>query len=249
MADGLALTLAKKLNDGDRIGQINNIVVRSRELVYLSRQSQHLADATDDRVYRALSALLLDDARNNARVVDKEYSTISSDIEQDSQLFIKSVTKSFDTASPVQLPWLIAKAPRIHKITLGYMKDMKSNVYANTSVACLFQSDCKQGFVDSGANLFAANREIPLPAPDDDLRFRIGSLPAPVESTVNECRLIEPSRFVSLVTVFPQKSAGQFDFLPSAASFAQKVTVTHGKLQSDLVTGATAITTGAQPVP
>src|SRR5277367_6601362 len=43
LADQVALTGACQLNDGNRLGQMNNLVARCRQLVYASRQNTYLA--------------------------------------------------------------------------------------------------------------------------------------------------------------------------------------------------------------
>src|ERR1700733_9764540 len=64
-----AINLAKILNEADRVGQLNHVIARSRELVYLSRSCEAQASSAKLENWEPLAHFLVDEARSGAVLV------------------------------------------------------------------------------------------------------------------------------------------------------------------------------------
>src|SRR5277367_1738715 len=67
-----AVSLAKILNETDRVGQLNHVIARSRELVFLSRSCEAQAAGAKLDNWEPLAHFLVDEARSGAVLVEGE---------------------------------------------------------------------------------------------------------------------------------------------------------------------------------
>ena len=75
-ANEMALAAARKLNDKDRIGQMNNMIARNRQLVFSGRQQ---FDECKEK-YPGLASLaeeLLDESRDSAKTLEAQRKQLS----------------------------------------------------------------------------------------------------------------------------------------------------------------------------
>lgn len=132
-ADKTVLDVARILNDKDRIGKVNNIVARNRELVFLSRQSTVQASNKSMEHWAPLANYLLDEARASQTLVENER---KSQIEL-SKKSVRDFVEQFNlrtTGKPsLKLPGWQSAHGDIVSATLGTVKNIQSNV-KNTNV-------------------------------------------------------------------------------------------------------------------
>lgn len=238
------LSIAKSLNDNDRVGQINNVVARSRELVYLSRVTESKIDEEYDRCWASLAALLRDDARNGAELVEIERSyqvTLSKNT-------IDSMVKQFNLESSqkplISAPLWESGQTYIDEVNLGSVSKVDSNIFGNDTYPDLREIDENSHYIRAGSNLYRGNIDAKLPAPDDDLHFKLCSLAAPSEDSKDsraQTRLIKPEHYVESV---------RLDQIPTAIEIKQHYTVTvSNKNPEELHLQGFAAAPGAAPPP
>jgi hypothetical protein len=248
-AECFSLTAAQKLDDNDRIGQMNNMESRCRELVYLSRQDELEAGASGCPIYQQMSEELLQESRDGATTLDSEYSTVLTDITEDCRQLLKNPSAAEGSTLTLTLPWLKESDKRVESIALGYARGVDSNVYANTNVADLLQFDRQNNFFADNSVLFRGNVDAKLPGADSDLHFRISSLPAPVDQSVTQSHVIDAAKFVKTMSVDQGKETAMTSYLPSAVEYVRSSQMTTKHYEGRMQTASVALSHGASQPP
>lgn len=196
-ADEIALAGAKKLNDKDRIGQINNMTVRCRQLVYSSRQD------LDDTIkifpdLKSFAEPLLDEARESAKTLSSERKRVAQLAEIEATQAMQQRFNDIKGTYAMTLPWLRVGTPRLAIIKFGKIDEVESNVEQLKGFVDLDKNDeTKQLITDKRKNAKAMilyKSETPdalrLPTVDSDLDFQLSSLPAPVDGIIAPARVM-----------------------------------------------------------
>lgn len=246
-SDQLSMSLAKSLNAGDRVGQLNAVIEHSRELVYLSRENTNLANDLGVRAYQTLAAQLLNEARESANIVDKERDNQIKLAVTESQKAIKEARQGEDKNSGIYiLPWVLETRPQINQVRLGYIKDTLSSVESPSVLDALQKNDLKKQYIEPTSKLFRGNIDAKLPIPDDDLPFHFSSLPAEVKHIDSPPRMVNATVFVPTATIFDRDKPTTVQKppeLPSAAQVEGSIGVKTGEkteLNLKVVSSATA---------
>ncbi len=249
-ADQFAMTTALNLNYGDHIGQINNLVANSRELVFNSRQAYN--NTVDNCPY--LSGLA------NRFLVESRQGADS--VEQARQGLIALTLTNIRTSLNAQarnvkgiavLPWAKATVPEIVNARLGSFKEVESNVLARTGNDSLLKLDTKYGYIDSATNLYYGNSNLQLPE-DADKNFYLASLSAPVNGTVAPAKLTSPETFLRSVDIIKNGKTEAGDLcpqIPSAIQIDMQSRITNLvilNVTNRITVNSTAATNGAYPV-
>lgn len=239
-ADEIALAGAKKLNYRDRIGQMNNMVARCRQLVYSSREDFD----TTKKDYPELASFaepLLDEARTSAADLEMERKKMNAVAESEALQAMRSRFDEIKGTYPMVLPWLIVGSPVSTVRSFGKFDDVQSNVTEFTQFTKLKDEDRTQNYVTTspgGLNLYTAEKNHKLTNTDSDLDFNLSSLPPLVGKQISPARNIQPKDFV------PAKSG----YCPSTAQIVLQLKVTTGLgvyTGSTLLAKGTALTTGS----
>lgn len=246
-ADALAVSLADKLNAGNRIGQINELEAQSRELVYLSRQASERC-TSEEPVLAGLAAQLLEESRVQHELVDAERRNMALSMVED----VQRTAASFNSGrggSELRLPWLNAAPVRITEIELGSIAGVQSSVRSSKLVMELHDFDLTRGNVDRRTGLFNAELNARLPE-DGDLKFVFASLPACIGGFASPARNTNDDVFRSYKRIWRDGApvSGVPRELPSAVQVtcASDVSIANSASNhADLTLRSTAITFGA----
>lgn len=199
--DETALTIAKSLNDGDRIGQMNAVIERCRELVYVSRESDNAAMSLGISGYVGLAHNLLEESRQSAGLVDTERKNQINLAISELRKFIQAMHEKVKSKGIFLLGWLLDANPEITKAKLGSITGTLSSVESPKALPNLHEFDTKKKYFEPVSNLYSGNLNAKLPPPDDDLTFRFASLPAHVQNFSVPPRLVNPEVFVKSAIV------------------------------------------------
>ncbi len=248
IADELALDLAKPMNDRNYIGQMNNTVERCRELVYISRMNDDKAQQPMNQLYKTLSAQLLDESRENVRLVEAERKNLILVTITDLHNAILARIKQAPTGKHVQLPWFESYFPELTSVSIGNIKGVESNVENLQVIPSLKEYDLDHKYIQKGSNLYFGNINARLPQPDNDLDFKLSSLPAAVSDTVAPIRLTTPDVFVpsSIIYANQKIQMQKPDQLPGALQVVETMNVASRDNQNTVRLSATATAYGAQ---
>lgn len=196
-ADEIALAGARKLNEMDRIGQMNNMVARSRHLVYSSRQAlDQINNMGVQPEARKLAQQLLDDARDGANQLEMERSNLITATNAEAREVMRKRFNEIRSAYNVVLPWLRVSDAKLVSVKLGRPVNTHTNVEELRGIAELADKDEQGKKVHMGKSVNYYNQgEARLPEGETGFAFRLSSLPAPAGSDIAPARTILPQAF------------------------------------------------------
>lgn len=250
-ADKLALAISKSMNEDDRIGQINNLVVRNRELCYASRLTVNTTNNSFLSFCSPLAQQLFDEASSSSVAIDKERKTQIT-LQQNT---IKDIVERYNmhtqNTTTFTLPWWQSYALQVFQVNGGSLRDVQSNVEHTEIYEELNEEDKRAKYIQPGSNLYMGNINAKLPAPDNNLDFKITSLPAPVEKLIAPARLANPEifRYGNLFFENGKAIKQSFDQIPTAVQVVGRMDVKMREGNQTVQIGSTAQTNGAQPIP
>ena len=250
-ADEIALAGAKKLNEHDRIGQMNNMLARSRQLVFNSRQ-QHDKISTEYLHLQEIANGQMEDSKEAAQLLEAERVKLLADAKNDAIIAMKAKFDSIKDSFPMVLPWAQIGAPVLNDgdIKLGKMAEVESNVIEMGRTESSTLSDCEELVNHDRGNTFVkvwphvqlyraeTPTEAKLPGDDADLNYKISSLTPPVDGTVSPARVVLARNYTSV----------KDGFVPSATQVKISLTIGTGlgAAASEVLSAVgTAVTTGA----
>jgi len=195
-ADEIALAGARKLNDGDRIGQMNNMIARSRQLVYYSREQ--LDEASDK--YPDLAKIadeLLEESRGTAMELEQQRKHLRNVALLESIVAMEAKYDQIKGSYPMSLPWLKVGKPQLAKMRFGRLKNIESNVEQLKNIPELDNWDKGAGHIKESAKLklYKQGKNAKLPGAEGLLDFKFCSLAPPVEKTVSPAHIALDSAF------------------------------------------------------
>lgn len=238
-ADEIALAGAKKLNDRDRIGQMNNMIARCRQLVYSSRDDYTNTKKDFPKIERFANQLL-QESRKGATELENERKKMSTVAEDEAVQAMRDKFNSIKKTYAMSLPWLVVRTPRVVGLGLGRIDGVESNVEEFDTFEKLKQSDREQGYVAtfSKLNLYKGDKNESLKDDDADLPFAVSSLPVPIGGLVSPARTLLPDAY----------REGTVELVPTATQIILDLRVENGigsKTGETMKVKGTAVTTGA----
>ncbi len=198
-ADEIALAGARKLNENDRVGQMNNMVARSRQMVMESELNLEKTQA-DYPQLQAIAEEQLEESKDCAAELEQERAYLKN---LASTQAVMAMEKKFDQIKgsyPMSLPWMKVGSPQLDKMRLGYLENIESNVEQLQNMKELEDHDEAMGYVKNNPKLklYKQGPSKSLPAPNDSLLFYMSSLAAPVEKTVSPAHIVLSKAFEKL---------------------------------------------------
>jgi len=187
-------------NTSDPIGQMNNMIARSRVAVYESRQNLDNVANSNLGNLQNLSQQLSDTARDGAKSMENERQVLKEAVEEQATTAIKNQIAQYNQFRLV-LPWIQIGTPRLvvtgSPIEFGQLTSIQSNVSSMDPSTAVNAYDAVQNYVDTN-NHYKANTRLMLPGNDADLTFLLSSLQPPMQHEVSQSRLVLPSAFKAL---------------------------------------------------
>lgn len=237
-ADEIALTGAKRLNDRNRIGQLNNMISRCRQLVYSDRDDSKDVQ-TNFKEIQKLSDQLMDESRQSAQDLENERKKLRALAENEAVQAMHDKFNSIKQSYAMNLPWLRVKTPRVIGVGLGSIGSVESSVQEFDQFDKLKESDRGQGYVAQYAklNLYKSNQNEQL-KDDSDLPFYLTSLPVPLQSEVSPPRVVSADDY----------QEADEEPIPTAVKVILDLRVENGigfSSGGTMTATSTAITTGA----
>ena len=250
-ADEVTLNVAKLMNGDDRVGQMNNVVERCRELVYVSRTNLNKSTSVPNGLYQSLAQQLLDESRANSLLVENERLNQINLTTQRVKNYIAQHNGTTRTGSRLSLGFFQTQFPIILQADFGTTAGVQCNVENLLVIPELKDYDVNQRFIQPGSNLYMGNINAKLPSPDSDLNFMLASLPANVGGTVAPVRLANPEVFQQTAQVMNrnQQTHTRPTHLPSAIQLVETMDVSGGNNQGSIRLSSTATADGGLPPP
>lgn len=224
--DAHALGFASQINGQDWVGEINNMTGFARELVFTSRQELQQVNKECPQFNR-LATQLLDEARLSAIQIEADKKTLLNDIDASIKVAIRKAESEQKTQRGLSLAWFSTEPSQLETVEIGFMDGVASNVRGPFAIPTLKEFDLNSKFLDEKSGFYNGNINAILPEPDNDLDFRICSLPACVKETVSPVRLASNDEFRKLLFIQPGKTTdfSKCEYLPSAVQVQSTMSV------------------------
>jgi hypothetical protein len=241
-ADEIALAGARKLNYMDRLGQMNNMICRSRQLVFTSQKQLSEAETHYPQV-SLLAQRLHEESREMALELESQRQHLRTISREEATVAMQDKFDKLKNTYPMWLPWLRVEMPSLTEKTFGKIKDIDSNAAQLQNVDELDGWDSTTYISNKpGLKLYkeGVNAKLP-PGGDGDLNFKLSSLPTPVDKNINPARILLKKSFIELVG----------DDLPSATSVKLEIQLSTGlgpQASNKMLAIGTAAATGACPM-
>lgn len=240
-ADELALAGARKLNEQDRIGQMNNMIARSRQLVFDANESVDTANLSLHHL-SGLADRLHTESREGAALLESERQKLHIISQNEAFQTVLNRFNGLKEGHALVLPWLQVSIPVTPAVYFGCTDKVKSNVPVLEGVEELKSEDQSHNYLSTdGSQLYKDNIDARLPGSDGDLHFFISSLPAPVLTDIAPARAI-------LARSYKDAADGQ---LTSTVRVELQLDVATGlgaHSESKMKAIGTAVATGGQPM-
>lgn len=185
-AEEIALAGARKLNEEDRLGQMNNMIARCRQLVYSGRDNSNNSQMNYPHL-KALADQLLEESRQSAITLEQQRVKLKETMLAEAYAEIYTTYNKIKAPYQLVLPWLQTSPPSLSKVSIGCINGIGSNVTQLKGFSQVEQQD--KGYVHPKSGLYNANTNAKLPAPDSDLDFNISSLAPPCDNNMVPARL------------------------------------------------------------
>lgn len=240
-ADELALEGARKLNEQDRIGQMNNMIARSRQLVFDAGKSEEETQESLNHL-SYLSGRLHQEAREGAELLEAERQKLETVSRNEAVAAIGARFNQIKEGHALVLPWLQVSVPVTPTINFGCTKKVKSNVEVLEGIDELKEADSAHSYLSTdGSKLYKDNIDAKLPESDSDLHFYISSLPAPVDTRIAPARAI-------LARSYKEASNLQLKSTVKVELLLDVNTTLGAEAGSSMKAIGTAVATGGQPM-
>lgn len=197
-ADEIALAGARKLNEFNRLGQMNDMIARSRQLVYFSSaQHDEVARPGNDPLMEKLSRQLVEEAKNSSRDLDRERQYLTTLVQDEARAEMSKKFNELKRSYAMTLPWLTITTPQILSVTSGSFEKMESNAQELEGLSELVNEDRKNTNVVNAKpiNLYRAENDATMPSVDPELHFRFSPLAAPVGNDMSPARIVLAEKF------------------------------------------------------
>lgn len=252
--DALAMSLARLINAGNRVGQMNELEDRCRELVYVSRQTETACAMEESGYLAPLCEQLLIDARAGQKLVEAERKNQIRLICREVQDAASRYNRDRGTDTSFSLEWLRTYEPRVTDVALGSIQDVHSSVRCQRVFGELAYNDYIAEFLDPDSGLYYAPLNAKLPGNDGDLDFKLSALPASVNMITPQPRNTNSDVFVPYGKVVEsgEQSPNSIRDIPNAVQVSCVMDALVGPRGSNKVSlsvVSTGITTGASPEP
>jgi hypothetical protein len=133
---------------------------------------------------------------------------------------------------------------------VGSIRGVECNVENLQVIPDLREYDLRQKYIQAGSNLYMGNIDAKLPAPDNDLVFKLSSLPAYVGGTVAPVRLTSPDVFSGYEVMDSQNETRLIpDQLSGALQVVESMDVAARDNKGTIRLSSSVTTNGALPPP
>lgn len=238
-SDEIALTGARKLNEFNRLGQMNELIARSRQLVYsTNQQNEQVKGVGNDPLLEKFAQQLNTEVLDSAASLDKERHDLTTLAQLEAKREMQAKFDQLKDSYNMRLPWLTVETPNLVSMNTGKIQGLDSNAKVLAGISELSEQDNKSNYVNKGKQigLYRAESDATLPIPNSP-HFRFSPLPAPVANNLAPARTALPDAFTSI----------KGDYAPCAIQLQLGLKVGSGlgpQGQGEFKVASTAVATG-----
>lgn len=196
-ADEIALAGARKLNESNRLGQMNDLIARSRQLVFsINQQNNEVRGAGNNPLLEKFAQQLTKEAMDSAAALDKERHDLADLAQGEAKDVMQKKFDQVKDSYAMALPWLTVQTPQVVSVDTGMILGTPSNARELQGFKELIDQDKVKDHVFKGkpVNLYRAENDATLQLPDSP-HFRFSPLAAPVVNDPAPARAALPETF------------------------------------------------------
>lgn len=236
-ADEIALAGARKLNEYNRLGQMNDMEARCRQLVYATnKQRVEVEGFRNNPMLEKLTRQLDDEAMQSAEILDSERHKLALVANEEARATMKQKFNQIKNSYQIALPWLTIQAPGMVLSDTGSVSGMQSNAQELQGFPELSQEDKRNLMDGKPTSLYRAENDARLPIANSP-SFKFSPLPPAVGNEMAPARAVLPGNFKPL----------SGDYAPCCARTALRIIVGTGlgpNASGDLKVVSAAVATG-----
>ena len=197
-ADEIALVGARKLNEFNRLGQMNDMVARCRQLVYATdKQKSEVEEDHNDPLMEKLTRQLDDEALECAENLDTERRKLAIVSNEEARTTMNQKFAQIKDSYKITLPWLTIDAPGLYISDTGSVKDMQSNAQELQGFDELNKQDKSNVIDGKPTSLYRAENDARLPIANSP-SFKFSPLPPAVGNEMAPARAVLPGTFKAM---------------------------------------------------
>ncbi len=217
-ADEIALAGARKLNEYNRLGQMNDMIARCRQLVYGNNQQLAIVRSYGNApLLEKLTSQLNSESGQSASLLEEERHKLVLIAKAEATKVMEDKFHEIESRYAMVLPWMTVEAPKVVLNQTGTIIGMQSNSQELQGFDELSTKDQVNVFEGKPVRLYRAERDAKLPIPDSP-SFRFSPLAAPVANEISPARVVLPESFKSI----------DGDYAPCATKIELMLTVATG---------------------
>lgn len=188
LAETVALTQANQINDNDRLGFRNKLMMRSRNMIWLAGKNKQKVDQQFPQL-ADLANQIMEESKESRQILyqhtpSTDTSKAFAEYLRQKQLFI------------TDLPWLKISALRHCALAFGSLKEAGSNVRLEMEGEQIEENDSDSNLVYAQSKIYKGNIEAKLQSPETgSMSFHIGALPPDFNNLRSQAHLIAADRF------------------------------------------------------
>ncbi len=191
-AETLALASAASQNADNKIGIVNKMMARSRNMIWLASENKRKAQEHYTQLESLANQIFVESKVSRDRMYIAKSMTASNTGSGSTTL---SLFRQLKDSFMIELPWLKVSALDAPAIFYGSVKDTGSNVRLEMAEESIEQNDLDQNLVFQNSKLFKGNVDARLQSENGNLSFHIAALPAEFNGVTSQAHLISASQF------------------------------------------------------
>jgi hypothetical protein len=201
-ADEIALAGARKLNEFNRLGQMNDLIARSRQLVFgVSKEYDQVRTESNNPAMEKFAQQLKDEAVDSAAFLDNERQVLADLAATEAKAEMQKRFDEVKGSYSMVLPWLTVQAPQLVTSGTGKLIGLQSNVQQLQGIDELVGTDKQAGNVFQGSgklvSVYSIDKDATLPIANSP-HFYFSPLAAPIANDISPARTVLPETIESV---------------------------------------------------
>lgn len=193
-AETLALTRAASQNEENKIGIINKMMVRSRNMIWQAAESKRKARDNFPQLLN-LAEQVLDESKNSRDGMYSSKTQVANNMNVDDDSW-QSLVQEMKGSFKMDLPWLSISILDNPSYQVGSLKESGSNVRLEMAEEEIEQNDLDHNLVYPNSKLFKGNIDAVLQDEESGTKsFHLSALPADFAGISSQAHLISADQF------------------------------------------------------
>jgi hypothetical protein len=224
-SDGITLELAQIPNADNRLGDLNDMTVCSRQMIFSSRQNLSRTTENRNKQFQPLAEQMLAESRESSFILGREHRNQIENMIEAVHSYVWNFNNVRRSQSQMDNVILKQQGRKIVEVEVGTVESVQGSAKSDASTMPLLNDlDANAKLVDPRSGYYLPNKNIVLPY-DDDLKFSIDSLAPAIEGTISPSRLLNQGAFKPTAQLFDKGifQPKNLDVVPTAVRVVEEM--------------------------